>query len=196
MTNRKVSADPRIERSRRLVLEAAIAELASAGYGAFTIEAVAERSGVAKSTIYRHWPGKLPLIADAFERLNQQPGPVFHEGSVRQRVRQLLQHLVAVMQDATFSACICALVDAAEHDRQVRKFQHRYSERRFAKLAETITQGVASGELPSQLDPQLAALALCGPIFYRRLMTSEPMRAGSVDGLIETVLGSGRGASE
>ena len=50
----------------------ALSELAAVGYGAFTIEAVARRSGVAKSTIYRHWPGKLALIADALDTLNVQ----------------------------------------------------------------------------------------------------------------------------
>ena len=50
----------------------ALSELAARGYGAFTIEAVAKRSGVAKSTIYRHWPGKLALIADALDTLNVQ----------------------------------------------------------------------------------------------------------------------------
>ena len=68
-------ADPRIERTREVVKRVALSELAAVGYGAFTIEAVARRSGVAKSTIYRHWPGKLTLIADALDTLNvQTPG--------------------------------------------------------------------------------------------------------------------------
>ena len=60
-------ADPRVERSRQVILAAALGELGEAGYGAFTIESVAARAGVAKSTIYRHWPDKITLIADAFE---------------------------------------------------------------------------------------------------------------------------------
>src|SRR5205807_9252928 len=61
--------DPRIERSRRVILEAALAELGEAGYGALTIESVAPRAGVGKSTIYRHWSGKLTLVEDAFRTL-------------------------------------------------------------------------------------------------------------------------------
>ena len=52
------ASDPRIERTRQVVLDAALALVAESGYGAVTIEAVAARSGVAKSTIYRHWPGR------------------------------------------------------------------------------------------------------------------------------------------
>src|SRR4029450_13783209 len=53
--------DPRVERSRRVILEATLGELGEVGYGTLTIEAVAARAGVGKSTIYRHWPGKLEL---------------------------------------------------------------------------------------------------------------------------------------
>src|SRR5947207_78275 len=60
--------DPRIERSRMVILQAAVEELAEVGYGAFTIESVAARAGVGKSTIYRHWPDKLALLAPIFYR--------------------------------------------------------------------------------------------------------------------------------
>ena len=66
------SQDPRIERSRRVILEAVLEELGAVGYGALTIEAVAARAGVGKSTIYRYWPGKLALVEDAFRTLKAQ----------------------------------------------------------------------------------------------------------------------------
>ncbi len=87
--------DPRIERTRRLVLEATLALLAESGYGAVTIEAVAARSGVAKSTIYRHWPGRVELIRDAFLELKPPHAPPA-EGDVREqrdrRARELRPH--------------------------------------------------------------------------------------------------------
>src|SRR5262249_39485671 len=61
--------DPRIERSRAVILEATLDELADVGYGAFTVEGVARRAGVSKATVYRHWDGKLELVADAVSRL-------------------------------------------------------------------------------------------------------------------------------
>jgi AcrR family transcriptional regulator len=184
--------DPRIERSRRLVLEAALAELATLGYGGFTIESVAARSGVAKSTIYRHWPSKLPLIADAFESLNVQPqaaGTNELPHAARERIAQLLQHLAAVMRDSQFSACIPALIDAAERDRAVRKFHHRYSARRMESLVRAVAEGIATGELSADLDPALAALALVGPIFYCRLMKGDAFPPERVADLVRTVLG-------
>src|SRR5829696_9981907 len=98
--------DPRVERSRRVILEAVLDELGEVGYGALTIEAVAARAGVGKSTIYRHWPGKLALIADAFQSLNVQPAPPEEGASPRERITRLLHHLVERTVDSPFAACI------------------------------------------------------------------------------------------
>ena len=85
--------DPRLERTRRAVLEAALDLLTEHGYGEVTIEAVAARSGVAKSTIYRHWPGGRPdLVRDAFHEL--KPPPIVPtDGHVRDRVQCVLEQL-------------------------------------------------------------------------------------------------------
>src|SRR5262245_16989843 len=79
------SLDPRIERSRRVILEAALEELGAVGYGALTIEGVAARAGVGKSTIYRHWPGKLPLVEDAFRTLKAHAA-IPESGPIRERI--------------------------------------------------------------------------------------------------------------
>src|SRR6266487_3976075 len=91
--------DPRVERSRMVVLEAAVDELADAGYGGVTIESVAARAGVAKSTIYRHWPDKLALIADAFETFHEHMVPNVATGTARERVESLARHVAEIVVD-------------------------------------------------------------------------------------------------
>lgn len=187
-----LARDPRIERSHRLVKTAALEELGAVGYGAFTIESVAHRSRVAKSTIYRHWPGKLALIADALETLNVQPAPSTDaETSTdpRHRVEQLVQHLAAAFVDSTLSACTPALIEAAEHHPDVRTFLHRYSRQRRQALVDAIAAGIAAGDLPDSLDPETAALALAGAIVYCRVMTGQPFDPARCPILIDTVLG-------
>jgi TetR/AcrR family transcriptional regulator, regulator of autoinduction and epiphytic fitness len=183
------AVDPRVERSRRVILQAALGELGEVGYGAFTIESVAARAGVGKSTIYRHWPGKLALIADAFQTLNVQPAAPEEGGSPRERITRLLHHLAEGTVDSPLSACIPALIDAAERDPEVRRFHHAYNAARRQRLINVIAEGVAAGDFPAGLDPEIAALALIGPIFYRRLMTDTPFEPARVDELMETVLG-------
>jgi TetR/AcrR family transcriptional regulator of autoinduction and epiphytic fitness len=172
------------------VCEAALQELAEVGYGAFTIDSVASRCGVARSTIYRHWPDRVALIADAFETLNQQPAPDVPVGdSPRTRIHRLVHHLAEVFQDSIFSACVPALIEGAERHADIRRFHHRYSDRRRKALVDAIADGVAAGQVAAGVDPELAAVALAGAIMYRRLMTDQRFDPERVSELVETVLG-------
>lgn len=181
--------DPRIRRTRDTVLPAALQVLAERGFANFTMEGVAEAAGVAKSTVYRYWPTKLALLRDALEGLNRQPDAEAHAGPARARIERLLEHLAAAMADSLLSACIPALIEAAEHHPQVAGFLHAYSDRRRSTLTAVIRKGMEDGELPAHLDPELAALALSGPIFYRRLMTANPLPPADVPRLVRQVLG-------
>ena len=183
--------DPRIERSRRVIRQAALIEFAESGYGGFTIESVAARAGVGRSTVYRLWGTKLALISDALEVLNEQPAPDFTAARTREGVETLLRHLSETLAGSAFSACIPALVEAAEHDAGVRAFHHRYSAVRRQVLTDAITAGIDAEELSPTIDPDLASLALAGALFYRRLMCDKPFDPGQVCDLVDTVLGPG-----
>jgi TetR/AcrR family transcriptional regulator, regulator of autoinduction and epiphytic fitness len=174
-----------------VILEAAVDELAELGYGGVTIESVAARAGVGKSTIYRHWPDKLALIADAFETFHVQMVPDLSDRSPRESVELLLHHVAQVVVDSTFSRCIPALIEGAERDPRVRDFHHRYSAERRQALVDVIARGVEQGQFRQGLDPELATTALLGAIFYRRLMTGAPLDPGSAGELVDLVLGGG-----
>ena len=182
--------DPRVERSRMTILGAAVEELAEVGYGSFTIESVAARAQVAKSTIYRHWPDKLALIADAFETFHERLVPSIDDAPPRQRVERLVRHVAEIVVDSTFSRCIPALIEGAERDVRVREFHHRYSAERRQALIDVIAEGVASGDFPAHVDPEIATLELLGAIFYRRLMSAEPLDPRRADELVAAVLGA------
>jgi TetR/AcrR family transcriptional regulator, regulator of autoinduction and epiphytic fitness len=181
--------DPRVERSRQVILRAALAELGEVGYGAFTIESVAARAAVGKSTIYRHWSGKLSLIADAFETFHEQATPDLRSGSPREILEQIIRHVAEVVAGSTFSACIPALIDGAERDSELRKFHHRFQLEARQPFVEVIKDGVATGALSPHIDPELTASALLGVIFYRRLMSGEPFDPARAGELLTTVLG-------
>lgn len=185
--------DKRIERTHFAVRKAAIDVLGDRGYAAFTMEAVAEAAGVAKSTLYRHWPTKLSLVADALETLNRQPPPRAQRdhGDVRQRVHDLIHHLAEVFAGSRFAACMPALIEAAERHPEVADFLHGYSARRRQALVDALREGISEGTLPSDLDVEVASLALSGAIFYRRIMTPEPFRIEEVPALVDLILGPG-----
>lgn len=187
---RPVQTDPRVIRSRRAVLDAALAELAERGFGAFTIDGVAARAGVARSTIYRLWADRAAIVADAMEELNQQPPALLADDETpRARVATLVHHFSAAMRRSPVAACLPALIDGAERDRTLRRLHHRYNDRRRAALTAAIADAVDAGEARSDIDPDLAAVALAGAVIYRRLMTSRSLREDEVEALIVTVLG-------
>jgi AcrR family transcriptional regulator len=186
--NGRAELDPRVERSRIVILRAAVEELAELGYGGVTIEGIAARAGVGKSTIYRHWTDKLALIADAFETFHDQMVPDLGELPVREAVALLLRHVAEVVVDSAFSRCIPALIEGAERDQRVRDFHHRYSAERRQAIIDVICRGIEQNEIQTALDPELATSTLLGAIFYRRLMTSEPFNPDDADRLVKLVL--------
>jgi AcrR family transcriptional regulator len=181
--------DPRVERSRTVILRASVEELAEAGYGAFTIESVASRAGVAKTTVYRHWPDKVSLIIDALSTSHEQMVPSLQDATAREQIERLLGHVAQVLRDSAFSRCIPALIEGAQRDPRLRELLHAYSAHRRRELVGVIAQGVRSGELPGWLDPELVAVTLLGPIFYLGLMSSQPFAPDQARDLVNTVLG-------
>jgi len=195
-TGTETCVDPRISESRRRVLMAALEELAEVGYGGFAIESVCRRSGVAKSTVYRHWPGKLTLVADALRSLNVQPGSAMAGvpppgQTPRERVVEIVRHLATAFTGSTVAACTPALVDAAEHETDIRDLFHEYNAERRQTLVDAVTDGVVAGAFPARVNPDLAAVALAGAVMYRRLMTPTPMNPSDAEALVATVLGEG-----
>ena len=172
--------DPRVERSQRLVREAALAELAEVGWGRFAIESVAARAGVARSTVYRHWPDKLALVVDAVEHQSTQPPPE-ETGPGLPRVVALVQHLAEAMADPARSALLPTLIDAAERHPAMREIHLGFNARRRQGLVDALRQAGAA-------DPDLAALALAGAVVYARVMTGQPFDPRRSEDLVGVVL--------
>ena len=173
--------DARVERSQRVVRDAAVAELAAAGWGGLTIDAVAARAGVARSTVYRHWPDKLSLVVDALEHQSVQP-PAEASLPGRPRVVALVRHLAEAMADPDRSPVVPALIGAAEREPELRRLHRSFNDRRRRALTDALAEaGVAK--------PEMAALALAGAVVYSRVMGRRPLDPERAEELVEAVLG-------
>lgn len=179
--------DPRIERSRRLILSAALDMLGELGYGGLTIEGVAARAGVGKSTIYRHWDGKLELIEDAVRLFRPDVAPPAG-GPVRDRVVALLQQVAVTLADSTWSRCLPAIIDAAERDPEVLDIHRRHACDRRDVMVGLLAEGVVTGEITPGTDLCLLAETLVGPIIVRRLLFHEPFDPAAVPALVAQVM--------
>ena len=99
------------------------------GYGAFTVEGVARRAGVSKATVYRHWDGKLELVADAVGRLKHSVHPPETDDH-RERITGMLRRIAEMLSGSRFAACVPAVISAAQRDEGLREFHHSSSAER------------------------------------------------------------------
>jgi AcrR family transcriptional regulator len=167
--------------SRRRVHHAALEELIDVGYGGLTIDAIASRAGVARSTVYRHWGSVRDVIVSALEARSTQPPPQPAQAP-RERVVALIVHLIEALNGPGGSLAI-ALAGAAEADPELARIHHADSARRFGALVDAVTE-TAPG-----VDAQLAASALAGAVAYRRLVLGESFTIADAEPLVAAVLG-------
>jgi AcrR family transcriptional regulator len=179
--------DPRVARTRTTVLGAAIDLLAERGYSGFSVESVVERTGIAKTTLYRHWPTRDDLLAAAIARLDGS-GPLPDGGSVRQDLQDLLARRVQAARTPQWERCMPALVEAAAHRPELAAIIARLTSQALAQVETLLQRGIERGELRHDLDPQLAASALIGPIVFRRLLLQEPPTLQRVSAVIDLLM--------
>jgi AcrR family transcriptional regulator len=160
---------PRSERARRAVHEAALALLDEGGYPAATIEAVAQRSGVARTTIYRWWPNRAALVVEVLVEISSAAAPPPSGADPLRAIRTELRR-IAVAASSLPGRLLVSLLAEAQHDPQVRTAlqQGIWHPRREAG-ARMIREAQARGELRADVSPHLAADLFYGPLFFRIL---------------------------
>lgn len=161
--------DPRIARSRAAVLDAATSLLSDEGYEGFTVDAVVARSGVAKTTIYRHWPTKLDLLIAAVGCFGDQM-PTPDTGSLRDDLVELLSHLADDLATEQWSKSLPSIIERAEHDYELAKEHAALVRAKSAALREVLERGKQRGDVRKDIDIEVAFAALAGPLFFRRLV--------------------------
>lgn len=180
--------DPRVARSRAAILQACADLIAEEGFAGVTIEAVAARSGAAKTTIYRHWPSREALLIEAFGACSGAPAPPPDSGAARDDVRRVLGALARKLDDGDWRASLCSLVDAAGRDAELARLHAATIAERRRPLSEVLERGVRRGELPSDLDVDRTVSMLAGPLFYRAMVSREPLDEAFVADVVDRVL--------
>lgn len=180
--------DPRVARSRAAVLAAAADLVREEGLTGVSIEAIAARSGVAKTTIYRHWPSRAALVVDAFRSMSDPCEPP-DTGSVRDDLVLLLGSLAAKLAGDGFACALGGLLEAAERDPELGRLHAAFMVEVRGPFGDVLDRGIARGELPADLDRSLAAMLLPGPLFYRRMVARDPVTdPADVAALVDAVL--------
>lgn len=166
-------ADGRVQRSRDRVVATSLELLSESGVGGFTVDEVVRRSGVAKTTVYRHWPTREALVLDAASRISAEQ-EIPDTGSLEGDVTALLVNLAYLLGTARWASVVPSLVDVAERDPEFAEVHARIQRGHAAALRAVIERAVSRGELPTAADPSTLVSALVGPLYYRRWFSREP----------------------
>lgn len=158
---------PRSEKSRKAILKAANALLLSSSVQDLSIEAIAKKAKVGKTTIYRWWPNKAAIVMEA---LMSQPGlqkpmstPVNNADAVKMQLDKLI-HLL----DSKNGEIIAQLFSEAQADEKAKEiFEQNFLAPLIDAIEYSVVQGQLEGEFRKTIDPKIAVDVLCGPVFFR-----------------------------
>jgi AcrR family transcriptional regulator len=183
---------PRSEQARVAILRSTLKLLGENGFSDLTIEAVAARARVGKATVYRWWPNKAALIADAFASSATRKLHFPDTGSLRTDMSQQMRQLVKVFRSPR-GRIVSAILGAGQSDRAlVAAFRERFLWPRRQEAYATLRRGILRGELPEDIDLDLVLDSLYGPIYMRFLIRHDKLTPDFVDRLCELVLGGAR----
>ena len=161
--------------------------LAEEGLAGVTVDAVARRSGVAKTTIYRHWPSREALLLDACAQM----GPHFDipdAGSFPSDLRALARRVVEQLLSGSYAAILLSLMDAAERNPDLAALLAAAQTKLVEAVRTILTRARGRGELGRLPDASNVAALILGPLLYRRLFSHEPLSEGFFRLVVDNVV--------
>ena len=178
---------PRDQETRGRILSAARQVLERDGYEALSVDGLAELAGVAKTTLYRRWPSKAHLVIDLVADL-QRRVDVEATGDIRHDLVTLVRGIAAALR-ATGPALVADLVSSLHRDPEAAKgIQQLFASRRQAAIA-ILRDAQERGEVRGDSDPEILVDQLAGPLYYRLLITGDPINQDYAHRLVDSVLG-------
>jgi AcrR family transcriptional regulator len=179
--------DARVRRSRERVLATAFDLLSESGVGGFSVDEVARRSNVAKTTIYRHWRSREALVLDAASRISAEQ-EVPDTGTLEGDLTALLSDLGRLLTTARWSFIVPSIVDIAERDPEFAAVHGAIQRGHAGPIRQVIARAADRGELPPATDRSAMVSALVGPLYYRRWFSREPIDDQFVTTIVHNVL--------
>ena len=181
---------PRSEKAHEAILRAAAGLLLEHGLAAVSMDAVAARAGVSKATIYRWWPTKESLALDALYTEWTAAAPVPRDtGSLRSDLIELLSPWVRLVSAQPYGRVIAALLAETRADPAfAAEYQRRVIEPRRDQAREIFGRAIERGEVPADLDLEVALDLIYGPLYLRLLQGHAALNDGFVQAAIDLAL--------
>ncbi|MFF4945139.1 TetR/AcrR family transcriptional regulator [Streptomyces rubiginosohelvolus] len=196
----------RSDRSRRAILDAALALVTEVGYRRTTIEGIAARAGVGKQTIYRWWPSKAAVLMDAFLDLagrsaegagsgedapsDDVPQGIPDTGDLVADLKLVLRATVDELNDPVLEAPTRALTAEGIVDAKLgAAFVHKLLDPQLALYVTRLRAAQEAGDVRADVDPRIALELLIGPLMHRWLLRTLPLTHAYADEVVEYAVG-------
>jgi AcrR family transcriptional regulator len=182
----------RTARTRAAVLQAVISELAENGYAGTTVERIAARAGVAKTTIYRRWGGLNGLLADLMAQYAAREIPVPDTGHLDSDLRALAREIVASLQHPAIRAAFGSIVAAAIQEQAAQEVLSRFIAARTATMTVIVRRASQRGDLPDGIDAAEVLQIVTAQIYYRLFIAGEQPSQALADRAAATAAAAAR----
>jgi len=179
---------PRDEAARRRILKAALDLMDETAFPQVTAEAIAERAGASKATVYRWWPNKSAVVIEAFREAVVPQLPLRDTGSLRDDLTTQACNFARVLSGRA-GRMLRSFVVAARSDPEVAAaFRSIWSDPRRMEAKEMLRRKQSRGQLRRNADLDLVLDSLYGPLYYRFLVKNEPPSQKYAEALAEQVI--------
>jgi len=182
----------RTARTRAAVLQAVISELAENGYAGTTVERIAARAGVAKTTIYRRWGGLNGLLADLMAQYAAREIPVPDTGHLDSDLRALAREILASLQHPAIRAAFGSIVAAAIQEQAAQEVLSRFIAARTATMTVIVRRASQRGDLPDGIDAAEVLQIVTAQIYYRLFIVGEQPSQALADRAAATAAAAAR----
>lgn len=180
---------PRSVAADAAILDAAIELLAEHGYDGMSVEAVAARAGVGKATIYRRYDSKAELLIAAMTHAKAAFGEGHPDtGNYRADLRAAVERLVRMLRDSDVGRCLPAMLVARGHSASLGAADEEIVQGQLAQAKRRARAAVERGEIRDDVDLGILVDLVSGAVFYRAMISREPLDDRFVDRLVDTVL--------
>ncbi|GAB2471660.1 TetR/AcrR family transcriptional regulator [Jatrophihabitans fulvus] len=180
---------PRDEAIDAAVLAASLDELREHGYGAFSMERVAQRAGVAKTTVYRRWPNAQDLAVDAIATLQDDGTPPPDDLSGRDQLVHLLDRVRRQWRRPEYASIMRRIAaDGSMHPEVYAHGRQRLIGRTVRLMDDALQRCVDDGAVSSDVDLDLARRMIVSPVVAGAMTLRPPLTRAQVELVVDTVL--------
>lgn len=165
-TTRKSPGRPRSTQSHQAMLQATLELLGEVGFDAMSIDAIAARAGVGKTTIYRRYTCKEELVADAIESVREEVS-IPDTGNLWDDINELIENAAQITLSPLGRQTVAMIISSASSNPQFAEiYWTKYLQPRRKAFAVVLERAKARNEVQANLDPGLVFDTMSGIMLY------------------------------